>query len=218
MLLVLAGEYDRRGPLLCERWASAGARLLTPSDLQRPGWRHEPARPVSGTAIAAGEPLAVAAITGVCSLMPCVLDSDLPSIRAEDRTYVAAEMTAFLCAWLSSLACPVFNRPTPSCLCGPPWGPERWLHAAVRAGLPTVQAAPRESTAVTVVAAGVFGATSPAQHELAARMSEFTGVPLLRVLFSGPESSPAVAGADLWLDTDRPGVAEAIGVLLSGQR
>ena len=160
----------------------------------------------------------MAAITGVCSLMPCVLDSDLPSIRAEDRTYVAAEMTAFLCAWLSSLACPVFNRPTPCCLCGPPWGPERWLHAAVRAGLPTGQAAPGETAAVTVVAAGVFGAASPAQRDLAARLSEFTGVPLLRVLFSGPESSPAVAGADLWLDTDRPGVAAAIGVLLSGQR
>jgi hypothetical protein len=187
---------------------------MTPGDLQRPGWRHEPARPLAGTAVAGGQPLAVASITGVCSLLSCVLDTDVPSIRPEDRTYVAAEMTAFLCAWLSSLPCPVLNRPSPSCLCGPPWGPERWLHAAVQAALPARAAPRRETTAVTVVGHRAFGAAAAAQCELALRLAEFSGVPLLRVLLAGPASAPVVAGADVWVDVQGDGVADAISDLL----
>src|ERR1700751_5801175 len=106
MLLVLAGAGDRRGAVLREHWAGVGARLMTPHDLQGPGWRHEPARPLDGVAVAQGEPLAVAMITGVCTLLPCVVPGELPWLRPDDRGYAAAEMAAFLCAWLSGLPCP----------------------------------------------------------------------------------------------------------------
>ena len=215
MLLVLTDAADWRGPLLCERWASVGARLMTPRDLQRPGWRHEPARPLGGLAVAAGEPLAVATITGVCTLLPCVAANELRSVRTEDRAYVAAEMTAFLCAWLSALACPVLNAPTPACLCGPAWSPARWVRLAMAARLPTVAGRPEETVAVTVVGSRAFGARSISQADLAIHLATRAGVPLLRVLLSGSTSTPAVAGADLWIDPRVDGVAGAIADLLA---
>ena len=63
---------------------------MTPHDLQRPGWCHEPARPLDGVAVADGEALPVEVITGVCTLMPCVIPSDLPWIRPQDREFAAA--------------------------------------------------------------------------------------------------------------------------------
>ena len=213
MLLVLADTRDWRGPFLCERWTPAGARLMAPHDLQRPGWRHEPARPLRGVAVAGGEPLAVATITGVCTLLPCVAASELRSIRTEDRAYVAAEMTAFLCAWLSSLACPVLNPPTPSCLSGPAWSPVRWVRFAMAASLPAIAGPAEETAAVTVVGSRAFGARSASQRDLAIQLARSAGVPLLRVLLTDSTSSPAVAGGDLWIDPRLDGVPEAIADL-----
>lgn len=214
MLLVVAGVGDWRGPQLCERWAAAGARLMTPHDLALPGWRHEPARPLAGVAVAGGEPLATAEIAGVCTLLPCVLADELRSIRPSEREYVAAEMTAFLCAWLSSLSCPVLNRPSPSCLCGPAWSPVRWLWCAAKAGLPAVAEPPAETVDVTVAGSRGFGASSAAQRSLALQLAYRAGVPLLRVRLAGSTSAPVIAGADLWIEPGLEGVAEAIGSLL----
>lgn len=187
---------------------------MTPHDLQGPGWRHEPARPLDGVAVAQGEPLAVAMITGVCTLLPCVIPGELPWLRHEDREYAAAEMTAFLCAWLSALPCPVLNQPSPACLCGPAWSPVRWLRFALEANLPAAAAAREETMAVTVVGSRAFGAQSAARRDLAIQLAGLAGAPLLRVLLSGRQSSPVVAGADLWIDPDLDGVASAIGELL----
>lgn len=215
MLLVLAGVGDWRGADLCERWAPAGARLMTPDDLALPGWRHEPARPCSGVAVAGGEPLATAEIAGVCTLLPCVLADELRSIRRQDREYVAAEMTAFLCAWLSSLSCAVLNRPSPARLCGPAWSPVRWLWFAAKAGLPTVAEPPVETLDVTVVGSRAFGASSAAERSLALELARRAGVPLLRVRLAGSTSTPVLAGADLWVEPGLDGVADAIGSLLA---
>jgi hypothetical protein len=54
----------------------------------------------------------------------------------EERAYVAAEMMAFLVAWLASLNHIVLNRPSPLNLAGPGWCPERWLREARGVGLP----------------------------------------------------------------------------------
>jgi hypothetical protein len=47
---------------------------------------------------------------------------------------VAAEMNAFLVAWLTSLTCPIFNRPTATSLCGPAWSVEHWRIQVARCG------------------------------------------------------------------------------------
>jgi hypothetical protein len=70
--------------------------------------------------------------------------AELHHVAERDRDYVAAEMQAFLFAWLSRLSCPVLNRPTPYCLSGPAWRNEHWIHAAAHIGIP-VRAARRSA-------------------------------------------------------------------------
>lgn len=228
MFLVVANVDDRRAPALLEQWRSVSAGVLTADDLGRSGWSHEPARPLDGQAVVAGEAIDVARIEGVCTLMPCVFESELPWIRAEDRAYVAAEMTAFLCAWLSALPCPVVNPVNPVCLCGLPWRAERWGHLALQGGLPVLpdQGRPAISgvrvddgtVAATVVGRTVFGTRTDAQDELARSLAVLAGLPLLRVHLGGGDSSPAVTGADPWIEIGRPGAAQAILELLLEQR
>ena len=79
----------------------------------------------------------ISAIRGVLSLLPRVAESELTQIMPTQRPYVAAEMMAFLVAWLASLPCVVLNQPTPLNLTGPSWYPEQWVREARRAGLQT---------------------------------------------------------------------------------
>src|SRR5262245_34157967 len=119
MILVLASRSDENARSLVDRWESHGARLLVPECLSVVGWRHRGSARPSSRAVLGGVPVNGAEIRGVLSRLPSVMPSDLLHICAEDRAYVAAEMTAFLVAWLASLPCPVLNRPTPTSLAGP---------------------------------------------------------------------------------------------------
>jgi hypothetical protein len=135
VLIVLASRFDADAASLVRRWHSQGARLLTCEDLSRCGWTWEPDAPSRGTLVLEGERVSLAAVRGAVSLLSCVGASELPHIMAEEREYVAGEMSAFLLAWLSSLSCHVINRPTPLCLTGPHLHREQWLQHASRVGL-----------------------------------------------------------------------------------
>jgi len=69
-------------------------------------------------------------LRGVVTRIANVHASDLAHIVEQDREYVAAELNAFLTAWLDSLRCPVINRPSASSLLGPALSHERWLALA----------------------------------------------------------------------------------------
>ena len=49
--------------------------------------------------------------------------ADLPHVNAQDVVYAAAELDAFLRAWLGAWPGPVVNRPSTTCLNGPGWRP-----------------------------------------------------------------------------------------------
>src|SRR5262249_1920994 len=52
-------------------------------------------------------------------------------------THLSVRLSAaFLVALLTSLACPIFNRPTAGSLAGPAWNPQHWRRAAAQDGLP----------------------------------------------------------------------------------
>lgn len=120
------------------------------------------------TAIAGGRSVPTDEITGVLTRWPRFLEQELTGINQADRAFVAAEMTAFMTAWLAQLPCPVLNRPTSLSLCGPPWRREEWVHRACALRIPVVPArrtaaftsprgaspteAPQPPTNVTVVA------------------------------------------------------------------
>ena len=101
-------------------WASS--RL---GDLSTTGWRQASPQVGSGTAVVGGRQISVRDIMGVLTRLPSIGCQDLEHVAASERTYVAAETTAFLLWWLSILPCPVLNRPEPPSLSAPCWTQER---------------------------------------------------------------------------------------------
>jgi hypothetical protein len=92
---------------------------------------------------------------------------------------------AFLVALVTSLACPIFNRPTAGSLAGPAWNPQHWRRAAAQDGLPmcagTEECTPGGS--VVVLDGGlVAGCDVPAHiSQAACRLAQIAGVRLLEV-------------------------------------
>jgi hypothetical protein len=148
-------------------------------------------------------------ISGVLVRLPRISAEDLPQIEAADREYVATEMTAFLAAWLSSLHCPVLNRPVPACLFGPNWRPEHWVRLAAQLGLPvrpmrrdvpstTAHSKTAKEIGVTLSVVGnrCFGVAEEKLKRNARRLAQAAEVDLLTVRFDGPH------GGSLFLDAD----------------
>jgi hypothetical protein len=230
MILVLASQSDDAARSLVERWSSHDARLLVPEDMSMVGWRHRPCALSSSRGVVGGIVVPLAELRGVLVRVPSVTPSDLPHIRGEDRAYVAAEMTAFLMAWLPSLPCPVLNRPTPTSLAGPSFRPEQWVHAAASAGVPVAAMRrtiggyapplhPPESTStVVVVGDACLGAPSAAVADRAREVARRAQVSLLNTYFAGPPDAPVFVGADVWVSLGDPTVTDAVLALLqSGQ-
>lgn len=231
MLLLLAHPHDTTVPALLKRWAGTDAVLLTCAELSQVGWQLGVGTSAS-CAVVAGKPTPIGRITGVLTRLSGITANELPHIAAADRGYVAAEMTAFLMAWLHGLPCPVLNRPGPGCLMGPSHQPAWWLHAAANAGLSVrpirhpikLQAeAPAPANAatrasVTVVGQKAHGAVDPALLEAASKLAAATGVGLLQVHFSHEAAGAEVLGADLWPDLLAPGIAEAVLAHFEGGR
>jgi hypothetical protein len=214
MIVIIASRYDEAAERLAARWSVLGARLLTCEDLSTVGWRYDPSRPRDGTAVVGGRGVAVGEIRGVLTRLPCVSEFELVQITTGDRAYVAAEMTAFLTCWLSTLPCPVLNQPTPVCLAGPNLFPGQWAAAAVGQGL-RAQRRPHEASpdvevtvTVTVVGDRAFGEADEALRLGACRLAKAAGVDLLGVYFSGAD--PTFAGVSLTPSLDPPEVADAV--------
>jgi hypothetical protein len=135
VIVILASGLDREARDLANSWKAYDARILTAEDLHRPGWAFRPDDGAQdGTCVVAGSVVGAKDIELALTCRPSVLPEELTGLHPEERQYVAAEMTAFLVAWLTSLTCPVFNRPTATSLCGPAWSVEHWRIQVVRCG------------------------------------------------------------------------------------
>src|SRR2546423_2144865 len=234
MIVVIASRRDVDAIARVARWSKYGARLLTPDDLCKPGWRYEPGRPEEGTAVIGGAPVGVRDIGGVLMRLGAVEASDLPLFSPDDRRYAAAEITAFLISWLSELTCPVINRPSGSCLAGPSWGPEDWCLLAQRAGIRadpvclSVGPEPESSTAdhsgrleiddhteiVALLGASVFGSADSVLRGQARRLANLAGVDYLTVGFRIDQAGASFASADTWPDLANDHIANALLELL----
>lgn len=226
MLLILSHERDQIAGALAARCAGDDARVVTCRDLTSGGWRYDPRDPAAARAVVGGRAVHAREIKGVLVRLPAITADYLPHIAAADRGYVAAELTAFLTAWLSGAPFPVLNRPTPTCLMGPNWRREQWLHAAWRAGMRVVETAysvkPSSSPEVPGETAFADGATvnvvgdrclGRADEKLAAqarRLAAEAGAELLAVEFSSPAADARFVGAYLGPDVSRPDVADAL--------
>ena len=219
-LLVLAGAADGAARGFVARQAAQGAVLLTPRDLSRPGWRLRVGDVAASVAVAGGRRIPGAGIKGVLTRLPAITPQDLPHIAREDRAYVAAEMTAFLLAFLSELGSLVANRPTPPCLCGPAWTATRWRQVARELGFPVepvrlstapeVPEAGRQGAFVTVLGDTCPGAPCPALAHAATALARAAGVEMLAVEFAHGGADAPVRCAHLLPDLAVPGGDEAV--------
>lgn len=227
MLVVLASRGDPMADVLAVGWGDQ-ASVLTPRDLSAPGWR-DCRRGEGGTAVVDGRRVGVDEIDGVLVRLPCVAENELGHIEAEDRQYVATEMTAFLSAWLSDLACPVLNRPTGESLMGPFWRTEKWVLTAAKLGIPVIpvrRSVPAgiddgsahlqgASTQVNVIGHSCVGGADESVRRWATALAAEAGAAVLRARFTTTDSGAAFLDADYWVDIDDPEVSEAILALFN---
>jgi hypothetical protein len=222
VLVVLASAQDDAARDFVDG-CGVEARLLSCRDLSARGWRYAPhGRP--NRAVVGGELVDASDIDGVLTRLPSVTEAELGHIVEADRAYVAAEMTAFLAAWLADAACPVSNRPTPVCLMGPYWTPERWVRTASALGITVVPVhrttdgpppeAPvereRPTVTVNVIGQRCLPGDDSALGAASAALAQVAGVDLLRAHFRATDEGPAFAGADYWLDVSDPETAGAV--------
>jgi hypothetical protein len=167
-----------------------------------------------------GEIIPEKEITGVLTRVPWVNPVELVCIRGEDRDYIAAELSAFLLSWLTSLDIPVVNRPMPGCLAGPPWRVAQWVAAATVAGL---MVAPQHGVVgalaparVTVVGSECFGDVADDLCSASLRLAALANVDLLDVFFDGTDADAAFLGANAFPALDDAAVCEAVFSLLHG--
>jgi len=222
-VLVIASQYDEAARDLVAQWAPEGAALCAPRDLSRPGWRYCLSDSNASTAVAGGTVIRRRDISGVLVRLFAIPPEELQHIVPEDRCYVASEMTAFLTAWLSSLSCPIVNRPTAGSLSGPAWRPEQWTATACRAGIPVMPrhrpASPPYGLAdelehpyleTTIAGDQVFGTSDERLIGYAKRLASAAGATLLGLKFARNHNDYQFVNADTSPDLRTPGVAYAI--------
>src|SRR5262245_43914177 len=196
--------------------------LLTPRHLSGEGRGFRRGGTCGAGVVASGQQLGTGDIRGVLTRLPAVSENELPHIAPEDRQYVAAEMTAFLLAFLTELPVRVVNRPTPLCLCGQYWRDEKWRHVAHSLGLATrpahrkvklgaVMETESSGTVVTVVGDScVGGPMDGALFEAARVLALAAAADLLAVEFDSARADAAVQRASPLLDLSDPPIASAI--------
>jgi hypothetical protein len=220
--IVIAGRGDVAARDFAARYADRGVRLMTPRDLSQSGWSYRVGDAAGSTVANGGRVLEARGIAAILTRLPYVSVDDLPHIAPVDRAYVAAEMTAFLLAWLAALECPRINRPTAQCLSGPAWSQETWVRTAARIGLPTealrrhvrlsqepgsnpsvdADGVAAHGASVTVVGRRCIGAVDRNLKRAARALADAAGTELLFVRFSGPDADARFLHAHHWANLD----------------
>lgn len=223
MLVVVCSEQDDAAHSLVTTWPAGDALRLTAGDLSTAGWRIQVPDDGAATAVISGRRIPVKGITAILIRCPAVYPSDLPHITPQERGFVAGEMTAFLAGWLIGLRCQVMNRPTATCLCGPPWRRLQWVHVAKKLGIPaesvlsiaTSAGGSSESSCVPSASVTVIGdhCVGDVDDELKQRtrsLSDAAGVTLLTAHFTGPGAADRFLAASVLPDLRDPAIVEAL--------
>jgi hypothetical protein len=223
LLVILASIYDESARHLVELWGSQNAYVLTCKDISVAGWSHYLCNSSLSTAVINGEKISNDQIDGVLTRLPYVTETELPHIVNHDRSYVAAEMMAFLVSWLSCLKCPVLNQPTPLCLLGPNWSQEQWIHTAAQIGIPVRSICRQSSQAnirhksddlqlvtVNVIGDHCYGALDDKMATQSMSLAHAAGVDMLSVHFTISRNESIFVGAYLWFPMDSNNISNAI--------
>jgi DNA-directed RNA polymerase subunit H (RpoH/RPB5) len=222
MRLVLAHDHDITARELAARWGS-DAVLLTPAELSS----EDLLLHLDEHGAAQAEVTSRPEVTSVLSRLGGISAADLPQVNAQDAVYAAAELDAFLRAWLGVWPGPVINRPSTTCLNGPGWRPEQWVVAATAVGLrarpirrrATLTDVPdlnggtsADATRVTVVGGNWFGTVSEEIGHRLCTLAEAVGCSTLEAVLV----DDVITQMSAWPDLATPGVADALASLLDG--
>jgi hypothetical protein len=219
MIVVVASAYDVRARDIVAHWQPQGVAMLSAEDMCARGWRLTvPHEPSLAMAVIGGKTVPTSAIDGIVTLRPCLFPEELQGLDPSQRKYVAAELNAFLLAWLAAQSCQVLNRPTASCLSGPNWQPEQWVQLAARLGIP---AQARRSIPVRthgspsgnileVISIGerCFGADDPTLRCCTLKLARAAQVDLFSARFSAEDGR--FIAANIWPPLKDPAVLEAV--------
>jgi hypothetical protein len=230
MRLLLAHRHDVAAAELAALWGH-DAVLLTPTDLRGERMVLHVAEDGSATVALPSRP----DVTSVLNRLAGVAAGDLDHVDPLDAGYAAAELGAFLRAFLLAWPGPVVNRPTATCLNGPGWDREQWAVAAAAAGLPVrpvrrrvIAGGSREPATQPVVPAGDpdgplrrvtvvgdrwFGPVGAELGRSSCALAAAAGCAVLEVHVDG---EGAVVHASAWPDLCAPPVAAAVAALLDG--
>jgi hypothetical protein len=205
--VILASAHDGDARRLQAAWAPQ-AVLLTPRDLSLPGWRLVVEETGAGRWVCEGVDRPDEAIAAVLTRLVQVDPLELTWIQPPRRSFVAAEMTAFLLAWLEGLGCPVIDRPSPGCLCGRNWGWSHWAAHASGLGIPVREPGPDPggTRLVTLVGDTVIGAGAAGEAAWARRLGTGAGQEMASFHFQGEGAERALVHARVGLE--RLGAAE----------
>jgi hypothetical protein len=218
MIVLVASAYDARALRIVSHWGSQCAAILSAEDLCMPGWVLQVPQGSRTTAVIGGRTISAEQISGILTLRPCIFLEELQKIQSAHRQYVAAELNAFLLAWLTARSCPVLNQPTACCLAGPNWRPEQWTQAAARLGIPAQtrrhvpneKAVPNASETLEVIAVGerCFGYDDSILRDRALKLAQAAAVDLLSVQFSADRGR--FLSASVWPSFTNPTVLQAV--------
>jgi hypothetical protein len=207
MWLLLAHEHDIGAHELVLAFP-ASVRLVTPDAIGPEGWTLEMgSNEVAGCS-------ASSPVDGVVTRLLGIGPWDLRRMHPDDRAYAAAELDAFLLAWLDACPAPVLNRPSPGTLNGPGWSSFAWSISAHHAGLRTEPAPDVEPAAViTVVGDRVLGGdgVDAGAVEAVYRLARAAGTTLLEVTLDGTGPDAAFLGASACPTLDPPVVDALAG-------
>ena len=161
--------------------------------------------------LADGRVLRPETITGLINRVQYLPTAHFAAADAAERAYATEELSAFMLAWLDSVAGRVINPPTPFALGGGAFQTATTIYLAAMAGLPTVawrasttesaddDTLPPPATHCAIAFDGrLFGTLLPRQlQEGCQRLAALLGVPLLQILLHhSPERGWQFVGAN----------------------
>jgi len=228
MFLILCSRADRVAHAFAKRFAAQDVRTLTCEEVSRPGWKLAirgvaPARvEVELCAALAGQLVPGERLRGVISRLGTVTEQELGHIEAGDRAYVAAEMHAFLFAFLRALPCRKVNEPSPACLYGPNFRGGQWRQLARDLGIPVLCEADAVAdgsleSEVVVVGDRLIGPLSGEMARWSRELARAAGVSYLYVRYRYCGDEVMLMGADPYPRLEMEEVGPALISLLAEQ-
>jgi hypothetical protein len=221
VIVVVGSRHDSAATSMVA--ALPGAALCGADDLTRPGWVWELDSPEASRWVVAGDVVDDRDVTGVFVRRTYVYPEELVTTHPEDREYLAAEATAFLIFVLSRTGARVVNPVGDGGLGNDVVRPERWMRAAVEAGVkvaalrlhPDVKVRPpAKTTTAEVVSGDAFGDAPPRLRSASIRLAATLGLLYARFVFDGAGRLVAISPA---APPSQAGTA-ALGPLLGRRR